>query len=375
MSTLDNIPAEVEQFTSWNALSDRIRDQEDLDEQLRAHAIDAVSRLAKILGPRWLLNVASKSESLGFDLIFNRAPWTREQWVQIANDLDLVLALKGRGRRRLIEGLRNPSESDNYMFEADVAARALEAGLRVQLGPMIHGTKSSDLLVSDGVEAIHCEISTLSRFPQAFEEAQVLSDRVYFYPRLLAAGLDGGGRFLAMPEGDEVEDLVFATSAFWAEAQRAQRPMRFTYRGLVELWAAPRGDPPEPGTRFTGPPMANDPLGRIARRIRAKAEYQLPRGKPGIVVIDPPALMGVGLVQSPILPNCLSEYPDVSAGLIVRRQAAIQGQVPEYQRGEGFLYRARLENTAHMREVVLLWNPMRTHQDVEDLVVRLFHGL
>src|ERR1700694_5054107 len=109
MSTLDNIPAEVEQFTSWNALSDRIRDQEDLDEQLRAHAIDAVSRLAKILGPRWLLNVASKSESLGFDLIFNRAPWTREQWVQIANDLDLVLALEGRGRRRLIEGLRNPS--------------------------------------------------------------------------------------------------------------------------------------------------------------------------------------------------------------------------------------------------------------------------
>ncbi|MDQ6876836.1 MAG: hypothetical protein M3082_03900 [Candidatus Dormibacteraeota bacterium] len=231
------------------------------------------------------------------------------------------------------------------------------------------------MLISDAAQAIHCEISTLSRFPQAFEQVQALSDRIYFYPRLLAAGLDGGGRFLTMPEFDEVEDLVSATTAFWAEAERVQRPLKFTYRGLVELWAAPRLDPLQPGPRFTGPSMANDPLSRIVRRIRTKVDLQLPEGKPSVVVIDPPALMRVGLIDSPTIPNCLSAYPHVCAGLFVRRQAAIEGQVSEHHGGGAFMYRARRENMAHMREILLVWNPSRINQDADELIARLFNGL
>ncbi len=61
-------------YTSWDALAERVRSQQDLDEALRARALAAIPRLRRWLGERWLHDIASADGELGMTFVFNRAP-------------------------------------------------------------------------------------------------------------------------------------------------------------------------------------------------------------------------------------------------------------------------------------------------------------
>jgi hypothetical protein len=378
----------VEQFMveylAWDSLVAQVQG-EDLDQDLKTGAVDAIAVLRLHLGEGWPARAIGRDHPITY-LLLNRAKWTRSYLRTLADAMDLVACLpQWKGLRNR---LRRADKAVGAIFELDLAARALRQGLAVVLEPQTRGTRKADLAISRHSyrsDVLYVEATHLKPFPETAYNAERLTERV-FPTFLVAWGLCGGGRFLRAPRPDEVPNVEKRADEFWARRQRDHAPGELIVEGLLVLWAADQGDHetidafvsrgfPGPGN-FTGPPFALAPLKRISQALRAKSR-QLPDAAGGIIALEAPEELDLVHVSSEdicrVVESALRRHQHVNAAALVRLRFASHDPTHQFRdlgRGNASLVSPRY--LVFAEEVLLVRNPLRAYVEADEIIERVF---
>jgi hypothetical protein len=355
---------------TWDALTHSV-EREDLDQPLRDATLQAIATLSDKLGTEW------PEKSLGgrmFEPFFNRAAWTRAYLVEVADAIETVSCLSGW--EKLKASLRISTNVAGTLFEIDLAARALRAGLRVALQPRSRGQKSVDLAItapSALTTPVYVEATTLGSRSRKEREYERIMDQVMPHSRFQMYGLTGGARFFRLPHEEEVSGIVEQVRTFCQERQASRTFGRFEIPGLLELWAgldenqvrefAPFVDP----RQVTGPPLEFDPISRLKVRVDEKIQ-QLPTLVPCLLVLDLPSHLwfadAAGLASA--AETMIGVYRQVNAVALARTMSNSTVEVAAPRGiGAGHLSITRTRYLFHVEETILVRNraPAYPHGD------------
>jgi hypothetical protein len=361
----------------WGDLKHSV-EREDLDQHLRDETLQAITTLSDVLGTEW------PEKSLGGSMVepfFNQAAWTRAYLVEVADAIEAVSRLSGW--EKVKANLHTSTNVAGTLFEIDLAARALRAGLRVALQPRSRGQKSVDLAItapSALTTPVYVEATTLSRRTRKDHEHDRIMDQVMPPTLLQAYGLSGGARFFRLPCEEEVSSVTEHIQTFCQERQATGTFGRFEIPGLLELWvgldesqvreSAPSVDPRE----VTGPPLVFDPVLRLKVRINEKIR-QMPILVPCLLVIDLPShlwfanMVGLASAVEPMI----ASHPQVNALALMRTMANSPVAVGSPRAfGAGHLSITRTRYLFHVEEAILVRNRVRTFPQGDAAIEQLF---
>jgi hypothetical protein len=312
---------------------------------------------------------------------FNQAAWTRAYLVEVAHAIEAVSRLPGW--EKVKASLRTSTTVAGTLFEIDLAAKALRAGLRVELQPRSRGQKSVDLAItapSALTTPVYVEATTLSSRTRKDHEHDRIMDQVMPPTLLRTYGLSGGARFFRLPHEEEVSGIVEQIQTFCQERQAIGTFGRFEIPGLLEMWvgldenqvreSAPSVDPRE----VTGPPLVFDPVSRLKVRVNEKIQ-QMPTLVACLLVIDLPShlwfanMAGLANAVEPMI----ASYPQVNAVALMRTMSNSPVAVGFPRAfGAGHLSITRTRYLFHVEETILVRNRVRAFPPGDVAIEQLF---
>ena len=278
-------------FGTWDQHMDRLTRSENLSPQDQAEVLRGLAKLRETFDDDWLWETASE----GFrhpltGKLFNYAPWSQLWIAQFGNKLAYVSQLAGFNK---IEGrLKSVTEYPGAEREVLTASRFQGTGLEVELQPNVEGGKS-DIRTWIGGQDFYIEVTSLGT---PLEEKKA-SDTLWQ---------------LAPPPGDP--DVLVACQIHRALSKPRIKEFRLAFEQAVNQVKETKAHChiSEPGVldylvahkdksvefevllekygmehSISGPPYETDDIRRLKRTIsvKAKKKSQLPKGKPGLLVI------------------------------------------------------------------------------------------
>jgi hypothetical protein len=372
-----DIQPTLESSLSWDGLKDSV-ELEGLDQLLRDKTLQAIDILSEKLGMEW------PESSLGGPMdepFFNQAAWTRAYLVEVADAIGAVSQLSGWEKVRA--NLSTPTNVAGALFEIDLAARALSAGLRVVLQPRSRGQKSVDLAITSSSAysmPVYVEATTLRRRTRKERQYEQIMDQVMPHTLFQMYGLRGGGRFFRLLVEDEVAEIVEQIHTFCCERKETQTFGRLEIPGSLELWATPHDNETHHSsssmnrTEVSGPPLEYDPVSRLRVRLEGKIQ-QMPTLVPCLLVIDLPSHLWFADASAlaHAIESMITAYPQVNAVALVRTMSGSPIAVgPPRALGNGHVSITHNRYLFHVEETILVRNRTRAFPQGDSAIERLF---
>src|ERR1700694_1413490 len=364
---------------SWHAIATSIREERDeLDDELRVQAIDALNVLRKEFDEDWPLRFFG-SEARAASVIGNNAAWTAKMLIVLARDIEAAKAAPGWHVVR--RGLMEPNSADPALLQLELGARALRHGLQISFEPPGRKSRRADLHIQSDTAALNVECTSIQAFPDASDEASRVSWTLCPMIRIGDLGLHVGGWATRPFDDDELTELAVQAMEFYERCSRANEPNEFLIPGTLYLWATPINHPKANafidarGGKITFTVgFQHDPLARLMATIDRKARSgQLLTGEPGLLVIEPSRLLSqvhIGRICAGAR-QALEPYAHINAVALVHRFLGTRPDSDIDLGQEDFgtvqtLYRPIQEN------VVVVRNPARAHSAGDTLINHVF---
>ncbi len=364
---------------TWRAIATSIREERDeLDDELRAQALDALNVLRKEFDEDWPLRFFG-SEARAASFIGNNAAWTSKMIVVLARDIEAAKAAPGWPVVR--RGLMEPNSADPALLQVELGARALSRGLQISFEPPGRKSRRADLRIQGETAAVNVECTSIQAFPDASDEASRVSWALCPMIRIGDLGLHVGGWATGPFDDDELTDLAAQAMEFYESCSSANEPDEFRIPGALYLWATPINHPNAQtfidahGGKITfSVGFQHDPLARLMATINRKARSgQLRADEPSLLVIEPSRLLSrvhIGRIRAGVR-QAVEPYAHINAVVLVHRFLGT-GPDTDLDLGQEDFATVRTLYRPIQENVVVVRNPARAHSAGDSLIDRVF---
>lgn len=280
-------------WDDWDYHIERVKSAEELTSEQKKEVIDGFEAIREIFDEGWLKEAVEKNHPLIWYL-HNLAPWTRFWLLDFAKKL---IELKSLQKFEEIKrGLIDPKKFGASIAELEIATKLKRAGIDVELYPKID-SKECDLKAKINDAEIFIEITVLGASEEE-REASKTNELV----RLLAYNFDFESsckiyKPLSKPRREELQRKIKYTIE---EVKKKGCCKEISEPGVIDCFICPKGKSDELKqllkekglTRtYEGPPFSSDEIRRIRKKIQNETE-QLPKNKPGIIIVFDDNLLG-----------------------------------------------------------------------------------
>ena len=317
------------------------------------------------------------------ELVGNRAPWTRVRIADLADAIQRVEILGGG--KRLTDRYAHSDQESGALFELDLAASALRAGLAVELEPKTQPGRTCDLAISErhrrGAITVFVEVQGMQDFGDVTKRAMEVSERLVPMLSWIMLNRELLGEIYRIPADAELQDLVSIADEFRKHCESSNEPEHLELNDVMDLWAVPIGHPAKVDLLASGvpdgfrSPAPDDPLRRVVRAVRLKIG-QLPTLAPGLIALRPPRLLFLDPRHLPYIVNAIKQAiataPQVSAVALVdwaHRATATPTEARLAVAGALIIHHA--DRQIFVREVVVIENPARRYRAGDAVIHRL----
>jgi hypothetical protein len=369
----------LDKYGTWDAARNRYAHRsEDVDEALRLEALASLDVLEHELGPDWPREAMFDENGLGA-FLGNAAGWPARQLVIVAREFELFK--HDAAWPDLVKKLRRPKsrEAHSVLFQLHVAAVARHRGLDALLEPPAGTGKVLDVLVRELEGDIRCEYyvecTEIQPIPDVAQRASNQQWGLWpfdLFERNLQARVD-----LEPDLSDsETSDAKDRLTRIYDEVAATGVPQETQMDGLFHAWVAPVGHPDisrlvaahgEPGLYA---PFEHDPLHRLLSTIQRKFRQLRPAAS-NVVALRPSRLL-----QEVPLPtirqhvkHAIAAAPHLAAIAIFHRFWGHQVASTQ-DLGDSDIVTISDLFAPLQEEVILIWNPVRTHTDADHLIRR-----
>jgi hypothetical protein len=364
---------------TWDAIATSIREERDeLDEGLRAQAIDALAFVRREFDEAWPRRFFV-SDARVASFLLNQAAWTSTMLVMLARDIQSARGAPGwqTVRRRLMD----PATADPALLQLELGARALERGLELYFEPPGRKAQRADLRLQSDSTVMNVECTSIQAFPEASDEAGRISHTICPAVHVLDLGLYVGGTVTGPFTHEDLEDVAAQASEFYRRCSATNRPGEFAVPNTVSIWATPINHPraqafidAHGGEVTFSVDFQHDPLARLVATIERKARGgQLLHDTPALLVVEPSRLLTqvhIAAIRSGVC-RTLDAHPHINAVALIHRHL---GERPDalIELSNSDFATVRTLYRPIQEDVVVVRNPARVHPDGDVLLDRLF---
>lgn len=280
----------MEKLSDWGYHIEQVRNDEDLTGEQREEVMESIFKIKEVFGEDWLKKAVETRHPL-FEMYFiNMAPWTRFWLLDFGKKLKDIENIPNSNE--LVNRLKGADSYSASVAELEVLSKLKRAGIDVELYPKVVSGVPDLKAVVDGVE-IFIEVTEMGASEESME-----AGRTHRLVHLVAFNLDIESsckiyKPLSVPH---IGDLRAKIQKAIEEVKKKNCCREISEPGVIDCFICPKGKSDElerllkeRGLKRTleGPPYSTDELRRIKKKIQDKVK-QLPKDKPGIIVIFDP---------------------------------------------------------------------------------------
>jgi hypothetical protein len=289
-------PAIPDKLKEWSYHERRVKEDEHLDDAEKETVLAGFDRIKRIMGEDFLRRTVETLNPI-MQYFLNTAPWTRFWLVDFSN---MLSALKDSPRfEKLQPRLASGREYESAVSELEVAYRFKKAGFSVEFY-MKHDRRDCDLRVSKGKIELYVEVAIVGWSMEELKAFHILD--IFSLSSMTDLEVRIGGKIYKILSRPRMVELKKQLDACIQEAKQKQRCIFLDRPGIVDLIICPRSRSDQMSrwlkkrglsSDLEGPPYDIDEVKRVIRMFREKVP-QLPKDKPGLIVLFPARLFAKG---------------------------------------------------------------------------------
>lgn len=283
----------IQNLKNWDYYIERVKNAVYLTEEQKKRAIEIICKLREIFGEAWLENAVKTNHWL-IVLLGDRTPNAFFWILEFGEKLKKVENVKNF--KELLRKLKNAREFSAANAELEVAAKLKRACIDVELYPKID-SEVCDLKAKTIDSEFFIEVTALG--PSIAESE---ASKTFELVRLVSWNFDIEAsckihEILSAPEREKLERKIkYAIKKVKKEGCCRD----ISEAGVIDCFICPKDKSEdlskmlkEKGLKrtFEGPPYSLNAIERIKKKIQKKTG-QLPKNKPGVIIIFDDSLLG-----------------------------------------------------------------------------------
>lgn len=283
----------IQNLNNWDYFIERVKKAGYLTREQEKRAIEIIYKIREIFGEAWLEN-ALKTNHWLIVLLGDRTANAFFWILEFGEKLKEVENIKNFDE--LLRKLKNAKEFSASNAELEVAAKLKRASIDVELYPKID-SKVCDLKAKTTDAEIFIEVAAMG--PSIAERG---ASKAFELVNLIAWNFDIEGsckihEILSAPKREELKRKIkYAIK----EVKKEGCCRDISETGVIDCIVCPKNKSEdlskmlkEKGLKrtFEGPPYSINAIERIKKKIRKKTR-QLPKNKPGVIIIFDDSLLG-----------------------------------------------------------------------------------
>ena len=283
----------IQNLSNWDYYKEQVKTAGYLTEEQENRVIEIIYKMKEIFGDDWLEKAVETNHWL-IVLLGDRTSNAYFWILEFGEKLKEVENVKNFNE--LLRKLKNAREFFASNAELDVAAKLKRAGIDVELYPKIDSVCDLKAKTIDAAE-FFIEVATMG--PSIVESEAA---KTFELVRLIAWNFDVKGSC-------KIHEILSAS-----ERERLEKKIKYAIKkvkeegccrdisevGVIDCFICPKDKSDdlnkmlkEKGSRrtFEGPPYSINAIERIKKKIHKKTK-QLPKNKPGVIIIFDDSLLG-----------------------------------------------------------------------------------
>lgn len=283
----------IQNLKNWDYYIERVKNAVYLTAEQKKRAIEIICKLREIFGEAWLENAVKTNHWL-IVLLGDRTPNAFFWILEFGEKLKKVENVKNF--KELLRKLKNAREFSAANAELEVAAKLKRAGIDVELYPKID-SEVCDLKAKTIDSEFFIEVTALG--PSVAESE---ASKTFELVRLVSWNFD-------IEASCKIHEILSAP-----EREKLERKIKYAIKkvkkegccrdisevGVIDCFICPKDRSEdlskmlkEKGLKrtFEGPPYSLNAIERIKKKIQKKTG-QLPKNKPGVIIIFDDSLLG-----------------------------------------------------------------------------------
>jgi hypothetical protein len=289
-------PAIPDKLKEWSYHENLVKEDKHLNDAEKETVLASFDRIKRIMGEDFLKRVVETRNPV-MQYFLNTAPWTRFWLVDFSN---MLSALKDSPNvEKLQSRLAAGKEYNSAVSELEVAHRFKKAGFFVEFY-VKHGKRDCDLRVTKGKTELYVEVANVGWSVEELKAFHILD--MFSPPSMTNREVRIGGKIYKILSRPRIVELKKQLDACIQEAKQKQRCIFLDRPGIVDLIICPRSRSDQMSrwlkkrslsSDLEGPSFDVDEVKRVIRMFREKIP-QLPKDKPGLIVLFPARLFAKG---------------------------------------------------------------------------------
>jgi len=311
-------------FNEWSYHEKLVQESEHLSEADKERILAGFNQIRWILGEDFLKMVVETGHPL-LQYFGNAAPWTRFWLADFGNMLSV---LKDSPRFvKLQQRLVSNREFQSAISELEVAYRFKKAGFSIEFY-VKHNGRECDLRVWKEDTELYIEVAIVGWSMEELKAFHTLD--IFSPPSMTDREIRVAGKIHKILSRPRILELKKQFDICIQEAKRKQDCVFLNQPGIVDLIICPNSKSEQVSewlkkkglsSDIEGPSFDVDEVKRVIRMFREK-NPQLPKDKPGLIVLFPSRLFAKGDLDSSRalayrLEEEIYEHPNLVAGALV----------------------------------------------------------
>lgn len=339
----------LNEFKDWSYHEKLVRESEHLSEADKERILAGFNQIKEILGEGFLKNAVETRHPI-LQYFGNTAPWTRFWLADFGNMLSILE--KSLRFVKLQQRLRSSKEFQSAFSELEVAYRFKKAGFSVEFY-MKHDGRECDLRIRKVDTELYIEIAVVGWSMEELKAFHILD--IFSPPGMTDHEIRVAGKIHKILSRPRIVELKKQLDICIQEAKRKQDCVFLSQPGMVDLIICPRSKSDQVSkwlkqrglsSDLEGPPFDIDEVKRVIRMFREK-NPQLPKDKPGLIVLFPARIFAKGDLGSfrglvYRIEEEIYEHPNLVAGALIL--PSLRGSAETGRYAEDFFWSKKTKN-------------------------------
>jgi len=366
----------LSEFKEWSCHEKLVQESKDLNETDKERVLTGLNQIKGIFGKDFL-KMAVETRHPILQYFGNTAPWTRFWLADFGNMLS-VLKYSPRFVK-LQQRLASSKEYPSAISELEVAYRFKKAGFSVEFY-VKHDRRECDLRVWKGDTELYIEVAAVGWSMEELKAFHILD--IFSPPGMTDREIRVAGKIHKILSRPRIVDLKKQLDICIQEAKRRQDCVFLSHPGIVDLIICPHSKSDQvskwlkkKGLRsdLEGPPFDVDEVKRVIRMLREKSP-QLPKDKPGLIVLFPARLFAKGDLDSSRklvyrIEEEIYEHPNLVAGALILPSLRGSSETGRYE--EDFFWSKKTKHQFFGENTLVIRNRYSQFRLSEEIVSAL----